>query len=94
MSTEISKKIRECRVSAGLSQSQLAARLGYLGDASGLISNLETGVRSPSIELLKAIAKAVGLDDWRVLLCETAPPRARRRSFPIRYVKMIPPGAD
>jgi HTH-type transcriptional repressor of puuD len=56
--TNIGNLLRQSRESAGLSQRKLA-RLSGLSNA--LISSIEKGDRTPSIESLERLAEAMGL---------------------------------
>ena len=60
------KVLRELRINAGLTQEELAARLDY--NSSGYISRLELGEKKPSVELLFAIAKALDMRAWKIIL--------------------------
>lgn len=51
--------LRRYRQTAGLSQEELGARLGY--ETANYISCLEIGTRKPSVELLFRIATALGV---------------------------------
>ncbi|MDL2313545.1 helix-turn-helix domain-containing protein [Desulfovibrio sp. OttesenSCG-928-C14] len=51
--------LRRYRKTAGLSQEELGARLGY--ETANYISCLEIGTRKPSVELLFKIAHALGV---------------------------------
>ena len=55
----ISKKIRDAREGAGLTQMQLAKKSGLL---QGQISRLEQGQHSPTAKTLEKIAHATGRD--------------------------------
>lgn len=50
-------RVRILRLSKGLRQDQLAA---YVGVSNKQISLIETGRRNPSVEVLKALADALG----------------------------------
>jgi transcriptional regulator with XRE-family HTH domain len=56
----IGKKIREARESAGLSQKDLAEKLGY--ETSTAISYMEAGERKVSVVDLEKIAELLGRD--------------------------------
>lgn len=53
------QKLRQLRISKGLTQQQLAERLGY--KTNSYISDVESGHFVPSKEKLKKIAKALGV---------------------------------
>ena len=55
---EIGKRIEEIRDQAGMSQSALARAVGTSQSA---ISQIEAGGRNPSFEMLRQIAKALGV---------------------------------
>lgn len=57
--------IREARVKAELSQSQLAERIG---GSTSMVSELERGARPAAIDTLRAIAAACGVADFRKLI--------------------------
>ncbi len=74
----VGKRIRELRVSAGLSQAKLAERLGS-GVAVETVSRFERGAQVPSFEWVERIAIALGTDiDGFLTEFSTAapPPRA------------------
>lgn len=56
MSSLIGTTIRQARIKAGLSQAELAKRIGFATNAS--ISNLERGTQNASVDTLLKIAKA------------------------------------
>ena len=51
--------LRKIRLAAGLTQEELATRLGY--ETANYVSCLEIGVRKPSVELLFKMAAALGI---------------------------------
>jgi len=51
--------LRKIRLAAGLTQEELATRLGY--ETANYVSCLEIGTRKPTVELLFKIAAALGL---------------------------------
>lgn len=53
----VSQSLRERRIRLGLSQSEIANRAGL---AQSAYSRFETGTRRPSVEQLRALAKALG----------------------------------
>jgi transcriptional regulator with XRE-family HTH domain len=55
---DIGKRIEEIREQAGLSQSALARAIGTSQSA---ISQIEAGDRNPSFDMLRQIAKALGV---------------------------------
>jgi len=57
--------LRQFRLAAGLTQEELAARLGYA--TANYISCLEIGTRKPSVELLFKIAAAVGVKASQII---------------------------
>ena len=57
-SLNIGKRIAEIREDAGMSQSALARAVGISQSA---ISQIEAGDRNPSFEMLRSIAKALGV---------------------------------
>ena len=52
------KKVREMRLSKGLSQGDVARRLNLY---RSYISGIERGVRNPSLKVVEKIAKALGV---------------------------------
>jgi transcriptional regulator with XRE-family HTH domain len=58
--------IRSARKHAGLSQRQLALRIGC---PRTWISKIEIGMSVPTITSLLRIAKAIGIEAWRLLRC-------------------------
>ncbi len=54
---ELGERVRELRLRAGLTQSELARRMGTTQPA---IARLEAGGTSPSIQTLDSVAQAVG----------------------------------
>jgi transcriptional regulator with XRE-family HTH domain len=55
----IGKRVREIRISKGLSQRQLGSKLGA---ANSTISAVETGDRNLTIDMLKRISDALDID--------------------------------
>lgn len=55
----VGKKIKEARLALGVSQKELAARLGV---SSAMVSQYESGSRTPKYETLKRFADALGLN--------------------------------
>ncbi len=51
--------LRQYRTAAGLTQEELAARLGY--ETANYVSCLEIGTRKPSVELLFKVALALDI---------------------------------
>ncbi len=77
----IGDRLREERVKAGLSQRELARRLGY---SPSLISQLESGMTKPSVGTLYAIVTELGLSLDRVIRGEEfSEPAARRARSPV-----------
>lgn len=75
-------KVRECRIAAGLTQAELAARAGT---AVGTIQQYELGIRQPRIDQLSRIADALDLSIMDLLdVTETgeqeAEPKKRKTS--------------
>ena len=62
--SDIGNKIKNARKAKGLTQAQLAKRLGI---AYQNIGQWESGKRSPKLETIKAISKALGLKDYELL---------------------------
>lgn len=54
----LGNKIREARVSKGMTQARLAEKIGV---RHGIISKYETGMVSPTIDQLQKIAEALGV---------------------------------
>lgn len=63
-------KIKECRVAAGMKQTELAKLLNV---GASTISNWETGYSAPDIESLKVMAKALEVSIDELLGVEKAP---------------------
>src|SRR5438045_3291880 len=81
-------RLRELRTQAGLSQPQLAGRVGMHKDA---LARLERGERLPSWPTVLALAEALGVntDAFAQQPAEQAPPgRGRPRKMPAQH----PPG--
>jgi transcriptional regulator with XRE-family HTH domain len=57
--------LRILRINAGLTQEELAARLGY--NSSAYISRLEHGLKKPGVDLLFAIAGALQVKAWTII---------------------------
>ncbi|MCL6557700.1 MAG: helix-turn-helix domain-containing protein [Firmicutes bacterium] len=51
-------KIRELRENAGLSQTELASKVGV---TQGFISHIELGIREPTLKLVRKLAAALGV---------------------------------
>ena len=60
----IGERIKEFRLKAGLTQSELAAKLGIPYQSIG---QWERGLRSPKIETLQKIAEALGVEPWELM---------------------------
>lgn len=58
---QIGQRLRAMRIAAGLSQEQLAVRLGT-DVAAGTVSRWERGTRVPTVATLVRIAEALGAD--------------------------------
>lgn len=61
----VGRNVRRARIEQGLTQEELADRAGT---SQFYVSSLEAGRRNPTIETVHAIAVAMGLRDWLVLL--------------------------
>ena len=57
--------LRQLRLAAGLTQEELAARLGYA--TANYVSCLEIGTRKPSVELLFKIAAAFDIKASQII---------------------------
>ncbi|WP_396593842.1 helix-turn-helix domain-containing protein [Brevundimonas sp. R86498] len=57
-------KVRERRTALGLSQEELAFRAGM---KRSYLSDLERGVRNPTVRALGRLATALGLEPWELL---------------------------
>ena len=55
----VGANIRRCRMDAGVSQEELAARMGV---DQGYVSKLEAGQRNPTITTVANAAKALGIE--------------------------------
>lgn len=60
----IGERIKEFRLKAGLTQSELAEKLGIPYQSIG---QWERGLRSPKIETLQKIAEALGVEPWELM---------------------------
>lgn len=58
-----SEKIRQARKNAGLTQKQLATKLGFTAQN---LAQYETGKRQPKFETLNKIADALDADVWEL----------------------------
>jgi len=58
MVTRPKNRIRELRIEKGLKQSELAEKVGIFQSE---LSEIETGVRKPSVYLAKRIARVLGV---------------------------------
>lgn len=70
-------RVRVARLSRGLSQAELAAAVGM---SIGAIQGLERGKKSPTVRTLDAVASALGVQAWTLLLPDPsfgAPSRTR-----------------
>lgn len=73
---KIGDKVRTCRISKGMTQEELAFKVGYNGKS--MICRIETGKNNPSYDILVRIAAALGvptsslLDDAASILELTA----------------------
>lgn len=61
----VGRNVRRARIEQGLTQEDLADRAGT---SQFYVSSLEAGRRNPTIETVHALAVAMGLRDWLVLL--------------------------
>lgn len=73
----LGKQIRELRIAAHLSQRALAARVGV---SFPHISKIEADIEQASTELLVRIAKEVGSDADKLLLCAQRVPEELREA--------------
>jgi transcriptional regulator with XRE-family HTH domain len=62
--TAFGRNLRHARVSAGLSQQELAARVGI---ALTALTQIESGCSDPSLRLLGTLAKAVGCTAYELV---------------------------
>jgi len=69
---KIAIKVRTYRVAAGLTQTELADRIGRSHD---VISNIERGLTSPTLEILEAISSALDIGLLKLLVSDDFPPR-------------------
>ena len=61
----IGKNIRKRRCELGMTQEDLAKKIGYIGRS--YVSKIEKGVLDPSIKTLKVIAKILNVDYMELL---------------------------
>ncbi|MCL5780435.1 MAG: helix-turn-helix transcriptional regulator [Firmicutes bacterium] len=66
-------KLKQLREAAGLSQAELAAKVGV---TQGFISHIEIGVRNPTLKLTKALARALGVKPSALIEEEDTPSKA------------------
>jgi transcriptional regulator with XRE-family HTH domain len=86
----IGDRLREERVRAGISQRELARRLGL---SASLISQLESGMSKPSVGTLYAIVTELGLSLDKVIRGEPfSEDRVVRRSQPSGGSPLVHPG--
>jgi transcriptional regulator with XRE-family HTH domain len=71
----VGQNVKRLRIAAGLSQAQLAERMGV---DRAYVSGLELGQRNPTIVTLWHVAKALGVK-LRPFFDEEKPPRRRAR---------------
>jgi transcriptional regulator with XRE-family HTH domain len=71
----LGENVRTCRLRAGISQEELAARMGV---EQGYISRLEAGSRNPTIVTLAEAAKALGVRPAALLEPLAAPSKGKR----------------
>ena len=62
--TAFGRNLRAARVSAGLTQQELAARVGI---ALAILTQIESGCSDPDLRLLGSLAKAVGCAAYDLL---------------------------
>lgn len=70
----IARNILDCRRSAGLTQRQLADKIGSSVPA---LSRLESGTHFPSLGTLLKVAEAVGVDPCRLLMGRGRPKKEK-----------------
>lgn len=63
----VGEQVRQLRVSAGLTQRQLAARIGSTQPA---VAHLEAGRRTPTLATLQRLARALGRDVTLIVPCD------------------------
>jgi Zn-dependent peptidase ImmA (M78 family)/transcriptional regulator with XRE-family HTH domain len=88
---EIGARIRRAREEAGLSQGELARRLGYASPAT--ISYMEAGDRRITVTDLAAVAGALGLSLGYFLPVAATPPPDVHLSFRAEDIRSINPSA-
>lgn len=64
MNIPIGKSIRSARLSKGISQSELALKIGR---PRTYISKVECGQAMPAISSLQVLADGIGIESWRIL---------------------------
>ncbi len=66
---EITQQLYEMRTTAGLTQAQLAKKLGWVtdGKSSGNVSKYENGKRQPNWDLLARWAQACGFQAFLII---------------------------
>jgi transcriptional regulator with XRE-family HTH domain len=70
----VGENVRRLRIAAGLSQEDLAARIGV---GQGYISGLEAGRRNPTIVTIWHVAIALGIKPHRLL--KTSGPKTSKK---------------
>lgn len=61
---KLNELIRECREKSGLSQLQLAKKLGY--DQPQMVSHMETGIAKPPLKIIGKMVVLIGLPEMKV----------------------------
>lgn len=84
LSDSIAARVRELRLAKGWSQEQLAEEVNLSRDA---ISRIERGERSPRLETLSVIGKAVGMPLSQILDFGEPPPRHRASDERLRSLE-------
>jgi tetratricopeptide (TPR) repeat protein len=68
----VARRLREARVSAGISQAALA----FHGCSPGYISRIEAGERIPSLQVIRELARRLGVEEEWLAQGETGSPQA------------------
>lgn len=82
----LGKAIKKARIDAGFSQKELA---GKVGTWSAYISQIETGVRSPSFKLLINLATALNVRVSRLMLEAEIQDEENGKSLLLQLAKLL-----
>ena len=66
-SVKVGMNIKLCRIKLQLTQEELAFKAGV---SRNMLSNIERGIQSPTVEILASIAKALNIDLYKLFIFE------------------------